>query len=193
MGDIKLPEYEQTATDQFELLDLRRWAERLQAVRGIEEVYNLAADMGGIGFIESHKAQIMHNSVLINMHMLEAARVQGAERVLFTSSACIHPGYKQNFPDVTPLKEADAYPVDAEDGHGWEKLFTERQCRHNWEDYGLKNRCAQVPQPFFDPWGSMKEAGRRLQLQSVERSRWPNQTMRSKCGEMGIIQDVLLH
>jgi nucleoside-diphosphate-sugar epimerase len=156
--DIKLPEYEQTAADEFELLDLRRWAECLQAVRGIDEVYNLAADMGGIGFIESHKAQIMHNSVLINMHMLEAARVQGAGKFLFTSSACIYPGYKQNSPDVTPLKEADAYPADAEDGYGWEKLFTERQCRHYWEDYGLKTYVLRFHN-IFGPLGTY-EGGR---------------------------------
>jgi nucleoside-diphosphate-sugar epimerase len=156
--DIKLPEYEQTAADEFELLDLRRWAECLQAVRGIDEVYNLAADMGGIGFIESHKAQIMHNSVLINMHMLEAARVQGAGKFLFTSSACIYPGYKQNSPDVTPLKEADAYPADAEDGYGWEKLFTERQCRHYWEDYGMKTFVLRFHN-IFGPLGTY-EGGR---------------------------------
>lgn len=156
--DIKLPEYEQTAADEFELLDLRRWAECLQAARGIEEVYNLAADMGGIGFIESHKAQIMHNSVLINMHMLEAGRIQGADKFLFTSSACIYPGYKQNSPDVTPLKEADAYPADAEDGYGWEKLFTERQCRHYWEDYGLKTYVLRFHN-IFGPLGTY-EGGR---------------------------------
>lgn len=151
--DIKLPDYEPTAADEFELLDLRRWAECLQAVRGIEEVYNLAADMGGIEFIESHKAQIMHNSVLINMHMLEAARLQGVGKFLFTSSACIYPGYKQNSPDVTPLREIDAYPADAEDGYGWEKLFTERQCRHYWEDYGLKTYVVRFHN-IFGPLGS---------------------------------------
>jgi len=151
--DIKVPEYERTAADEFELLDLRRWAECLQAVRGIDEVYNLAADMGGIGFIESHKAQIMHNSVLINIHMLEAARVQRLSKFLFTSSACIYPGYKQNSPDVTPLREIDAYPADAEDGYGWEKLFTERQCRHYWEDYGLKTYIVRFHN-IFGPLGT---------------------------------------
>jgi len=151
--DIKVPEYERTAADEFELLDLRRWAECLQALRGIDEVYNLAADMGGIGFIESHKAQIMHNSVLINIHMLEAARVQKLSKFLFTSSACIYPGYKQNSPDVTPLREIDAYPADAEDGYGWEKLFTERQCRHYWEDYGLKTYIVRFHN-IFGPLGT---------------------------------------
>jgi nucleoside-diphosphate-sugar epimerase len=151
--DVKLPEYEVSPAQEFEMLDLRRWAECLQACRGIDHVYNLAADMGGIGFIESHKAQIMHNSVLINMHMLEAARVNGVARFLFTSSACIYPGYKQNTPDVTPLKEEDAYPADAEDGYGWEKLFTERQCRHYCEDYGLKTFVVRFHN-IFGPLGT---------------------------------------
>jgi nucleoside-diphosphate-sugar epimerase len=151
--DIKEPEYQRTAADEFELLDLRRWANCLQATRGIDEVYNLAADMGGIGFIESHKALIMHNSVLINIHMLEAARVNGIDKFLFTSSACIYPGYKQKLTDVTPLKEEDAYPADAEDGYGWEKLFTERQCRHYWEDYGMKTYVVRFHN-IFGPLGT---------------------------------------
>lgn len=136
--DRKLPEYDPTKADEFELLDLRRWPDCLLAVRGMDECYNLAANMGGIGFITSNKAEIMHDSVLINIHMLEAARGHGVRKFLFTSSACVYPGYRQNTPDVTPLKEEDAYPADAEDGYGWEKLFTERQCRHYFEDYGLK-------------------------------------------------------
>jgi GDP-D-mannose 3',5'-epimerase len=135
--DVKRPEYEPTAADEFELLDLRRWANCLQATRGMDLCYNLAANMGGIGFITEYKAEIMRDSVLINTHMLEAARLNGIRKFLFTSSACVYPGYRQNVPDVTPLKEEDAYPADAEDGYGWEKLFTERMCRHYYEDYGL--------------------------------------------------------
>jgi GDP-D-mannose 3',5'-epimerase len=135
--DVKRPEYEPTAGDEFEVLDLRRWADCLQATRGIDECYNLAANMGGIGFITEYKAEIMRDSVLINTHMIEAARVNGIRKFLFTSSACVYPGYRQNVTDVTPLKEDDAYPADAEDGYGWEKLFTERMCRHYHEDYGL--------------------------------------------------------
>lgn len=151
--DIKEPEYEKTAADEFQLLDLRRWENCLQATREVNEIYNLAADMGGIGFIEAHKAEIMHNSVLINIHMLEAARANGIEKFLFTSSACIYPGYKQNTPDVTPLKEEDAYPADAEDGYGWEKLFTERQCRHYREDYGLQTYVVRFHN-IFGPLGT---------------------------------------
>jgi GDP-D-mannose 3', 5'-epimerase len=136
--DVRRPEYEPTAADEFGLLDLKQWADCLQATRAIDECYNLAANMGGIGFITEYKAEIMRDSVLINTHMIEAARTNGIEKFLFTSSACVYPGYKQNVPDVTPLKEEDAYPADAEDGYGWEKLFTERMCRHYHEDYGMK-------------------------------------------------------
>ncbi len=135
--DLKHPEYEPSRADEFEVLDLRRWNECLEATRAIDECYHLAANMGGIGFITAHKAEIMRDSVLINTHMLEAARTNGVSKFLFTSSACVYPGYRQNVPDVTPLKEEDAYPADAEDGYGWEKLFTERMCRHYYEDYGL--------------------------------------------------------
>lgn len=151
--DIRLPEYEQTNADEFELLDLRRWANCLQATRDVIEVYNLAANMGGIGFIEANKALIMHDSVLINIHMLEAARLNGVKRYFFTSSACVYPGYKQNSADVTALREEDAYPADPEDGYGWEKLFSERQCRHYHEDYGLETRVVRFHN-IFGPLGT---------------------------------------
>ncbi|MBA2671855.1 MAG: NAD-dependent epimerase/dehydratase family protein, partial [Gemmatimonadetes bacterium] len=151
--DIKHPEYESSAADEFEILDLRRWAECLQATRDIDEVYNLAANMGGIGFIEHNKAVIMHDNVLINTHMLEAARQNQVVRYLYTSSACVYPGYRQNSPDVTPLREEDAYPADPEDGYGWEKLFSERQCRHYFEDYGLETRIVRFHN-IFGPLGT---------------------------------------
>lgn len=151
--DIKEPEYESTRAHEFELLDLRRWGNCLQATRGIEEVYNLAANMGGIGFIEAYKAEIMHDNVLINIHMLEAARLNGVQRYFYTSSACIYPGYLQNDPNVTALKEEDAYPADAEDGYGWEKLYSERQCRHYYEDYGLETRVVRFHN-IYGPLGT---------------------------------------
>ena len=146
--DLKYPDYEASPADEFEILDLRRWAECLQATREIDEVYNLAANMGGIGFIEHNKAVIMHDNVLINIHMLEAARLNKIDRYLYTSSACIYPGYKQTSPDVTPLKEEDAYPADPEDGYGWEKLYSERQCRHYFEDFGLETRVVRFHNIF---------------------------------------------
>jgi len=151
--DVKAPDYEQTSAHEFQLLDLRRWNNCLQATEGVEEVYNLAANMGGIGFIEAHKAEIMHDNVLINTHMLEAARLNGVRRYLYTSSACVYPGYRQISPDVTPLHEEDAYPADAEDGYGWEKLFSERQCRHYWEDYGLETRVVRFHN-IYGPLGT---------------------------------------
>jgi nucleoside-diphosphate-sugar epimerase len=151
--DLKLPEYEPTAADEFLVLDLRRWENTLEATRGMREVYNLAANMGGIGFIESHKAEIMRDSALINLHMIEAARVNGAQRFLFSSSACVYPGYLQHSADVTPLREEDAYPADAEDGYGWEKLFMERQCRHYREDYGLETRVVRFHN-IYGPLGT---------------------------------------
>jgi nucleoside-diphosphate-sugar epimerase len=139
--------------DEFMLLDLRRWENCLVATKGMDEVYTLAANMGGIGFIEHNKAVIMHDNVLINVHMLEAARLNGIARYLYTSSACIYPGYRQQSTEVTPLKEADAYPADPEDGYGWEKLFSERQCRHYTEDFGLETRVVRFHN-IFGPLGT---------------------------------------
>jgi len=151
--DLKYPEYEVSPAHEFELLDLRRWANCLQATRGVDWVFNLAANMGGIGFIHAHKAEIMHDNVLINVHMLEAARLNGIKRYLYTSSACVYPGYRQNSADVAPLKEEDAYPADPEDGYGWEKLFSERQCRHYYEDYGLETRVVRFHN-IYGPLGT---------------------------------------
>jgi len=139
-ADIKLPEYEVTAADEFELLDLRHWHNALLATRHIDQVYNLAADMGGIGYITAKLADIARNNILINAHMLEASRVNGVRRFLFSSSACVYAGYKQNTPDVTPLREEDAHPADPEAGYGWEKLFTEQLCRYYRHDYGFETR-----------------------------------------------------
>lgn len=138
--DLKYPEYESTAADEFEILDLRRWDNCLQATRGIDHVYNLAADMGGIGYITSYLADIFRNNILINTHMIEASRLNGAARFLFSSSACIYPGYRQKTPDVTPLKEEDAFPADPEAGYGWEKLATEELCRYYRKDYTFETR-----------------------------------------------------
>jgi nucleoside-diphosphate-sugar epimerase len=156
--DVKTPEFEPSAADEFEILDLRRWENTQRATRGVQEVYNLAANMGGIGFIESHKAVIMHDNVLINTHMPEAARQSGVQRYLYTSSACIYPGYLQQSADVAPLREEDAYPADPEDGYGWEKLYSERLCRHYREDYGLETRVVRFHN-IFGPLGTY-EGGR---------------------------------
>lgn len=138
-------------------LDLREKANCYTACDGAAEVYNLAADMGGMGFIENNKALCML-TVLISTHMLMAAKDAGVERMFYSSSACVYNATKQTDADVTALKEADAYPADAEDGYGWEKLFTERMCRHFREDYGLATRVARFHN-VYGPHGTW-EGGR---------------------------------
>ena len=139
--DIKYPEYEVSASDEFEILDLRTADNCLLATRsGIDEVYNLAADMGGIGYITAGHADISRNNILINAHMLEASRQNGVKRFLFSSSACVYNQSKQKDPEVTPLREEDAYPADPEPGYGWEKLFAEELCRYYYQDYGFETR-----------------------------------------------------
>jgi nucleoside-diphosphate-sugar epimerase len=123
-------------------LDLRDRKACATASEGAREIYNLACDMGGMGFIETHKAECMI-SVLINTHMLMAARDAGVERYFYSSSACVYAADKQTRPDVEPLKEEAAYPAMPEDGYGWEKLFSERMCRHFREDFGLQTRIAR--------------------------------------------------
>jgi GDP-D-mannose 3', 5'-epimerase len=141
--DIKEPEFEATAANEFLLLDLRFWENCVQAVDDVEHVYHLAADMGGIGYITAYHADIARNDILINTHMLEAARQAGVTRFFFSSSACIYPEYRQNDADVVALKEDDAYPAMAEEGYGWEKLFTEKLCQYYQEDYEMETRVAR--------------------------------------------------
>ncbi|MFZ1701761.1 MAG: NAD-dependent epimerase/dehydratase family protein [Pyrinomonadaceae bacterium] len=146
--DIKLPEFEPTTADEFELLDLRRWENCLKAAESIDHVYALAADMGGMGFISSHHAQILYNNSLINLHTLDAARENGVKRYLYTSSACIYPEHLQEDVNVTPLKEDDAYPAFPQDAYGWEKLISERLCMHYMEDYGIETRTVRFHNIF---------------------------------------------
>jgi GDP-D-mannose 3', 5'-epimerase len=156
--DIKYPEFAVTDADEFEILDLRIWANCLQATRGVDEVYALAADMGGMGFISSHNAQIIHHNALINFHTLEAARIQGVRRYFYASSACVYPIYKQQETDIAPLKEEDAYPAEPEDAYGWEKLMTERLCLYYQADYSIDTRIARFHN-IFGPCGTW-EGGR---------------------------------
>jgi GDP-D-mannose 3',5'-epimerase len=156
--DQKPPDYTQSDADEFMLLDLRRWENCLKAAAGIEEVYALAADMGGMGFISAHHAEILHNNSLINIHTLDAARECGVKRYLYSSSACVYPEYKQTSADVVPLKEEDAYPAQPQDAYGWEKLVTERLCTHYREDYGLQTRIVRFHN-IFGPLGTW-EGGR---------------------------------
>ena len=151
--DTKYPEFEPTAAHEFELLDLRRFDSCQIATRGVEEVYHLAANMGGIGFIEAFKGEIVRDNTMININMIEGARMNGVRRFLFTSSACIYPAYRQKCPDATPLREEDAYPADAEDGYGWEKIYMERTCRHFREDFALETRIVRFHN-IYGPLGT---------------------------------------
>jgi GDP-D-mannose 3',5'-epimerase len=134
------------------VLDLNDLGNCRISVDNTDIVYNLAADMGGMGFIEAHKAECML-SVLINTHLLMAAREKGIERFFFSSSACVYSALKQTRTDIVPLKEEDAYPAMPEDGYGWEKLFSERMCRHFREDFGLKTRIARFHN-VYGPYGT---------------------------------------
>jgi GDP-D-mannose 3', 5'-epimerase len=156
--DLRRPEFGATAADEFEILDLRRSDASLEALRGATRVFALAANMGGIGFIETHKAEIVRDNALINLHTLEAARVHGVKKFLFASSACVYPAARQASERVAPLREEEAYPADAEDGYGWEKLFMERQCRHYREDFGLESSVARFHN-IYGPLGTY-EGGR---------------------------------
>jgi len=151
--DLKAPEFGASAADEFLLLDLRRWPNCLEATAGIDEVYALAADMGGMGFISKYHAEILHNNILISTHTLEAARQHGVKRHLYTSSACVYPEYRQTTTDVAPLREEDAYPAEPQDAYGWEKLVTERLCMHYGDQYGLETRTVRFHN-IFGPLGT---------------------------------------
>lgn len=151
--DLKHPEFSPSDADDFRILDLRNVEDCLAATDGIEEVYALAADMGGMGFISRHHAQILHNNILISTQTLDAARRQGVRRYLYTSSACVYPEYKQLDANVAPLKEEDVYPAAPQDAYGWEKLITERLCMHYRDEYGLETRTVRFHN-IFGPLGT---------------------------------------
>jgi nucleoside-diphosphate-sugar epimerase len=138
--DLKYPEFTKVDADEFEILDLRRWEDAERAAAGMDHVYALAADMGGMGFISSNHATILRNNALINLHSIEAARQAGVSRYLFSSSACIYPDYLQRETNVKPLREEDAYPADPQDAYGWEKLVSERLCDYYRGEYGFETR-----------------------------------------------------
>jgi GDP-D-mannose 3', 5'-epimerase len=151
--DLKAPEFDSSEADEFLALDLRLRDNCLEATEEVDEIYALAADMGGMGFISSHHAEILHNNALINFHTLEAARVHDVKRYLYTSSACVYPEHLQMDTDIAGLKEEDAYPANPQDAYGWEKLITERLCTHYREDYGLETRIVRFHN-IFGPLGT---------------------------------------
>ncbi|MFZ0707713.1 MAG: NAD-dependent epimerase/dehydratase family protein [Candidatus Korobacteraceae bacterium] len=184
-ADIKEPEFEPSTADEFELLDLRQWASCLQATRGIDQVYSLAADMGGIGYITASLADIARNNILINAHMLEAARINSVRRYLYSSSACVYAGYKQNEPDVAPLREEDAYPADPEPGYGWEKLFTEQLCRYYFHDYRMETRIVRFHN-VYGPLGTF-EGGKEKAPAAISRK----VALTPDCGDIEVWGDGL--
>lgn len=137
--------------------DLQKKSSCYKSCEDVDYVFNLAADMGGMGFIEHNKALCMLSS-LINTHMLMAAQDVGVKRFFFSSSACVYPDYRQLETDIPALKESDAYPAMPEDGYGWEKLFSERMCRHFTEDFGLETRIVRYHN-VYGPYGTF-EGGR---------------------------------
>ncbi len=152
-ADIKLPEYEKTEADEFMKVDLRDYKNCLKATKGMDYVYTLAANMGGIGFIETVHAEVMHDNVLINTHILQTSLENKVKRVFYSSSACIYPRYLQKKTNNTGLKEEYAYPADPDNEYGWEKLFTERMCENYYKDYGLETRIARFHN-IYGPLGS---------------------------------------
>ena len=156
IADIKFDDYIQEKYYSERLqLDLRKLESCLRATEGIDKVYNLAANMGGIGFITSVWADVMHDNALINSHMLEASVQNKVKGFLFSSSACVYPNYKQNKPEVEGLREEDAYPADPNEAYGWEKLFTEEMVKAYQKDYGLNVRIVRYHN-IYGPEGTYK-------------------------------------
>lgn len=156
--DIVDPQYEPTKADEFIKADLREYENCVRAVSDVDDVYNLAADMGGIGYITLYHALLTRNNALINLHMLEAARQKDVGRYLYTSSACVYPSFLQNDTDVTPLREEQAVPADPEKGYGWEKLFAEQIATYYHEEFGLEVRIVRFHN-IYGPLGTY-EGGR---------------------------------
>ena len=154
-ADLKLPEYMPSYAHQFMQTDLRVWNNCVKATRNMDKVYNLAANMGGIGFITEVGAEVMHDNILINTYMLEAARQNKVKRYFYSSSACVYPTYKQENPNIQGLKESDAYPADPDNFYGWEKLVTEKLCEAYRRDFGFDTRIARYHN-IYGPHGTYK-------------------------------------
>jgi nucleoside-diphosphate-sugar epimerase len=154
--DVKFDDYiqENYCNEKLEM-DLRIRENCLAATKGIDKVYNLAANMGGIRFITEVGAEVMHDNTLINIYMLEAARQNKVKRYLFTSSACVYPTYRQTDPNIKGLKEENAYPADPDNFYGWEKLFTEKMCEAYQRDYGMDIRVLRYHN-VYGPEGTYK-------------------------------------
>jgi len=143
-ADLRHPAFDPTSAHEFQVLDLREAEACLRATEGIQDVYALAADMGGMGFLAVHHADVLHGNALVDLNTIEAARRNGCQRYLITSSACVYPESRQCVTDVAPLREEDAYPADPPDAYGWEKLLAERLCLAYQQDYGFETRIARL-------------------------------------------------
>lgn len=154
--DVKFDDYiqEKYCTER-QTLDVRVWKNCLKATKGIDKVYNLAANMGGIGFITEVGAEVMHDNTLINTFMLEASRQNNVKRYLFSSSACVYPTYRQTDPNVKGLREEDAYPADPDNFYGWEKLYTEKMCEAYQRDHNMDIRILRYHN-IYGPEGTYK-------------------------------------
>ncbi len=151
--DLEEPEYESSPADEYILADLRIEKNCYRVVQGVNQVYHLAADMGGIGYITKDHASLSRNNILINANMLEASRLEKLERYLFTSSACVYPSFLQEKENVKPLREEEAIPADPERGYGWEKLFAEQLTAYYRDDYGLDVRIVRFHN-IYGPLGT---------------------------------------
>ena len=156
--DVRPPRFAPSCASEFVIADLRRPDDCRRTTGGVDEVYALAADMGGMGYISEHHAAILHNNVLIDFNTLEAARRNGVERVLFTSSACVYPEWRQMDDSARALKESDAYPAQPQDAYGWGKLITEQLSGHYDAEYGIGTRVVRLHN-IFGPLGTW-EGGR---------------------------------
>jgi nucleoside-diphosphate-sugar epimerase len=151
--DIKRPEFSDTRADEFLELDLRSPENCLEATKGVDHVYALAADMGGMGFISANHATILHNNALIDIHTLDAACRQGAKRVLYTSSACVYPEHMQLRTDIAGLREEDAYPAAPQDAYGWEKVFGEQLFAYYPSEFDVETRIVRFHN-IYGPYGT---------------------------------------
>lgn len=151
--DIKKPEYKPTDADEFLILDLREKINALKATKGMDYVYALAADMGGMGYISANHATILYNNATINFNTMESARVNKVSRYFYSSSACIYPQYRQTKSKLKPLKEEDAFPAQPQDAYGWEKLVSEILAKYYREEHGLETRIARFHN-IFGPFGT---------------------------------------
>lgn len=165
--DIKLPEFTVSDADEFLKLDLREKKNALEALEGMDHVYALAADMGGMGFISSNHAAILYNNGTINFNTLESARVNKVSRLFYSSSACIYPEYRQTKAKLKPLKEEDAFPAQPQDAYGWEKLMTEILANYYMLEHGIEVRVARFHN-IFGPFGTW-EGGREKAPAAISR------------------------